>query len=163
MLLLGALKKKVEEFLLSNTDSVNCISIMNLARLYDMKTLLADARSYLQEHVKEVVETEEMHLLQEGDLIEVLEANDSQEDNFLFIQNTVIAEKLMHNTRCLSSRVQEFMRSSGSADPPKQLSLAVSNDGGEMWLCTDLNTLKWQPIQQPPFEIHDYSACASPG
>ncbi|ELU05890.1 hypothetical protein CAPTEDRAFT_90447, partial [Capitella teleta] len=86
MLLLGALKKKVEEFLLSNTDSVNCISIINLARLYDLKTLLADARSYLQEHVKEVVETEEMHLLQEGDLIEVLEANDSQEDNFLFIQ-----------------------------------------------------------------------------
>ncbi|ELT88495.1 hypothetical protein CAPTEDRAFT_37306, partial [Capitella teleta] len=29
--------------------------------------------------------------------------------------------------------------------------------------CTDLNTPKWQPIQQPPFEIHDYSACASPG
>ncbi|ELT93024.1 hypothetical protein CAPTEDRAFT_186627 [Capitella teleta] len=86
MLLLGALKKKVEEFLLSHTDSVNCISIINLARLYDLKILLADARSYLQEHVKEVVETEEMHLLQEGDLIEVLEANASQEENFLFIQ-----------------------------------------------------------------------------
>ncbi|ELU02180.1 hypothetical protein CAPTEDRAFT_207839 [Capitella teleta] len=33
----------------------------------------------------------------------------------------------------------------------------------EMWLCTDLNTPQWQPIQQPPFEIQDYSACASPG
>ncbi|ELU12812.1 hypothetical protein CAPTEDRAFT_141587, partial [Capitella teleta] len=65
MLLLGALKKKVEEFLLSNTDSVNCISIINLARLYDLKILLANARNYLHEHVKEVIETEEMHLLQE--------------------------------------------------------------------------------------------------
>ncbi|ELT89422.1 hypothetical protein CAPTEDRAFT_89870, partial [Capitella teleta] len=170
MLLLGALKKKVEDFLLSHTDSVNCISIINLARLYDLKILLADARSYLQEHVKEVVETEEMHLLQEGDLIEVLEANASQEENFLFIQkwmrsvegrtdrfeylmqhvslsqcskdfvcNTVMAEKLMHNTRGMTL-IQEFMRSSGSADPPKQPSLAVGNDGGEI-----------------------YSACASPG
>ncbi|MEE4247965.1 MAG: BTB/POZ domain-containing protein, partial [Kangiellaceae bacterium] len=141
MLLLGALKKKVEDFLLSHTDSVNCISIINLARLYDLKILLADARNYLQEHVKEVVETEEMHLLQEGDLIEVLEANVSQEENFLFIQkwmrsaegrtdrfedlmqhvslsqcskdfvcNTVMAEKLMHNTQGMTL-IQEFMRS----------------------------------------------------
>ncbi|ELU16880.1 hypothetical protein CAPTEDRAFT_66668, partial [Capitella teleta] len=193
ILLLGALKKNVEDFLLSHTDSVNCISIINLARLYDLKTLLADARSYLHEHVKEVVETEEMHLLQEGDLIEVLEANASQEENFLFIQkwmksadartdrfedlmqhvslsqcskdfvcNTVMAEKLMHNTRGVQL-LQQFMRSSGSADPPKQPSLAVGNDGGEMWLCTDLNTPQWQPIQQPPFQIWCYSACASPG
>ncbi|ELU14657.1 hypothetical protein CAPTEDRAFT_120272, partial [Capitella teleta] len=155
MLLLGALKKNVEDFLLSHTDSVNCISIINLARLYDLKLLLADARSYLQEHVKEVIETEEMHLLQEGDLIEVLEANASQEENFLFIQKwmksaegrtdrfedlmqhvslsqcskdfvcrTVMAEKLMHNTRGMTL-IQEFMESNGSADPPKQPSLAV--------------------------------------
>ncbi|ELU16682.1 hypothetical protein CAPTEDRAFT_101946 [Capitella teleta] len=193
MLLLGALKKKVEDFLLSHTDSVNCISMINLARLYDLKTLLTHARNYLQEHVKEVVETEEMHLLQEGDLIEVLEANVSQEENFLFIQkwmksaegrtdrfedlmqhvslsqcskdfvcNTVMAEKLMHNTRGVQL-LQQFMRSSGSADPPKQPSLAVGNRSGEMWLCTDLNTPHWQPIQQPPFQIKYYSACASPG
>ncbi|ELU00920.1 hypothetical protein CAPTEDRAFT_37827, partial [Capitella teleta] len=85
LLLLGTLKKKVEEFLRSHTDSVNCISIINLARLYDLKTLLSDARNYLHEQAKEVVETEEMHLLQEGDFIEVLEANASQEENFLFI------------------------------------------------------------------------------
>ncbi|ELU14872.1 hypothetical protein CAPTEDRAFT_74802, partial [Capitella teleta] len=185
MLLLGALKKKVEDFLLSHTDSVNCISIINLARLYDLKILLADARSYLHEHVKEVIETEEMHLLQEGDLIEVLEANASQEENFLFIQKwmrsaegrtnrfddlmqhvslsqcskdfvcrTVMAEKLMHNTRGMTL-IQEFMES--SAD------LAVGNRSGEIWLCTDLNTPQWQRIQQPPFQIKYYSACASPG
>jgi hypothetical protein len=59
--------------------------------------------------------------------------------------------------------LQQFMQSYGSADPPKQPSLAVGNEDGEMWLCTDLNTPQWQPIQQPPFEIQDYSACASPG
>ncbi|ELT96635.1 hypothetical protein CAPTEDRAFT_93988, partial [Capitella teleta] len=193
MLLLGALKKKVEDFLLSHTDSVSCISIINLARLYDLKTLLADARDYLHEHVKEVVEFEEMHLLQEGDLIEILEANTSQEENFLFIQKwmrspegrtnrfddlmqyvnlsqcskdfvcrTVMAEKLMHNTRGVQL-LQQFMRSYGSADPPKQPSLAVGNIDGEMWLCTDLNTPQWQPIQQSPFQIMRHSACASPG
>ncbi|ELT93249.1 hypothetical protein CAPTEDRAFT_141439 [Capitella teleta] len=165
MLLLGALKKKVEEFLLSHTDSVNCISIINLARLYDLKILLADAQKYLHEHVKEVVETEEMHLLQEGDLIEALEANASQEENFLFIQkwirsaegrtdrfddlmqhvslsqcskdfvcSTVMAEKLMHNTRGMKL-IKQFMRSCGSADPPKQPSLAVGNERGEMCAC----------------------------
>ncbi|ELT92114.1 hypothetical protein CAPTEDRAFT_115045 [Capitella teleta] len=165
MLLLGALKKKVEDFLLSHTDSVNCISIINLARLYDLKTLLPDARNYLHEHVKEVVETEEMHLLQEGDLIEVLEANVSQEENFLFIQkwmksadgrtnrfddlmqhvclskcskdfvcSTVMEEKLMHNTRGMKL-IQEFMESYGSADPPKQPSLAVGNRSGEICAC----------------------------
>ncbi|ELU12373.1 hypothetical protein CAPTEDRAFT_73105, partial [Capitella teleta] len=158
MLLLGALKKKVEDFLLSHTDSVNCISIINLARLYDLKMLLADARSYLHEHVKEVVESEEMHLLQEGDLIEVLEANASQEENFLFIQkwmrsaegrtdrfddlmqhvslsqcskdfvcSTVMAEKLMHNTRGMTL-IQEFIRLYRSADPPKQP--ACASPGG---------------------------------
>ncbi|ELU02526.1 hypothetical protein CAPTEDRAFT_73812, partial [Capitella teleta] len=165
MLLLGVLKKKVEEFLLNHTDSVNCISIINLARLYDLKTLLADARNYLQEHVKEVVESEEMHLLQEGDFTEALEANASQEENFLFIQkwmrsadertnrfddlmqhvclskcskdfvcSTVMEEKLMHNTRGMKL-IQEFMQSYGSADPPKQPSLAVGNRSGEICVC----------------------------
>ncbi|ELU03349.1 hypothetical protein CAPTEDRAFT_36636, partial [Capitella teleta] len=155
MLLLGALKKKVEDFLLSHTDSVSCISIINLARLYDLKTLLADARSYLHKHVKEVVEFEEMHLLQEGDLIEVLEANASQEENFLFIQ------KWMRSAEGRTDRFEDLMQH--VTDPPKQPSLAVGNIDGEMWLCTDLNTPQWQPIQQPPFQIKYYSACASPG
>ncbi|ELU05892.1 hypothetical protein CAPTEDRAFT_208232 [Capitella teleta] len=73
-----------------------------------------------------------------------------------------MAEKLMHNTRGMTL-IQEFMESYGSADPPKQPSLAVGNIDGEMWLCTDLNTTQWQPIQQPPFQIKYYSACASPG
>ncbi|ELT92246.1 hypothetical protein CAPTEDRAFT_199969 [Capitella teleta] len=193
MLLLGALKKNVEDFLLSHTDSVNCISIINLARLYDLKKLLVDARNYLHEHVKEVIETEEMHLLQEADLIEALEANASHEENFLFIQKwmrsadgrtdrfddlmqhvslsqcskdfvcrTVMEEKLMLSTRGMKF-LQQFMQSYGSADPPKQPSLAVGNEIGEMWLCTDLNTPQWQPIQQPELQNKYYSACASPG
>ncbi|ELU00114.1 hypothetical protein CAPTEDRAFT_38749, partial [Capitella teleta] len=86
MFFLGSLKLIVEEFLCTHTESTNCVSTINLARIYDMKTLLADAKKYLYEHVNEVIDTEEVHLLQEEDLVGVLEANGSQEDNFCFLQ-----------------------------------------------------------------------------
>ncbi|ELT96846.1 hypothetical protein CAPTEDRAFT_203209 [Capitella teleta] len=89
MLLLGSLKQKVEEFLRSNTDSMNCLSTLSLARLYDMKTLMEDAKKFLHEHMREVTDSEEMHLLQEDDLIETLEANASQEHKFCFIQKWI--------------------------------------------------------------------------
>ncbi|ELU18446.1 hypothetical protein CAPTEDRAFT_188904 [Capitella teleta] len=79
-----------------------------------------------------------------------------------FVCSTVMAEKLMHNTRGVQL-LQQFMRSYRSADPPKQPSLAVGNYEGEVWLCTDLNTPQWQPIQQSPFQIMRHSACVSPG
>ncbi|ELU05765.1 hypothetical protein CAPTEDRAFT_204662, partial [Capitella teleta] len=121
MLLLGALKKRVEDFLRSHTDSVNCISIINLARLYDLKTLLADARNYLYEHVKEVVETEEMHLLQEGDLIEVLEANASQEENFLFIQ------KWMRSSEGRTDRFEDLMQHNTIKEEKAQAQVVITN------------------------------------
>ncbi|ELT99697.1 hypothetical protein CAPTEDRAFT_145040, partial [Capitella teleta] len=89
MLLLGALKQDVEEFLCSHTESNNCVSIMNLASLHDMKTLLGNAKKFLHEHMKEVVETDEIRLLQEADLLEVLDKTLSQEDNFCFVQKWV--------------------------------------------------------------------------
>ncbi|ELU15524.1 hypothetical protein CAPTEDRAFT_23415, partial [Capitella teleta] len=89
MLLLGALKQDVEEFLCIHIESNNCVSIMNLASLHDMKTLLGNAKKFLHEHMKEVVETYEIRLLQEADLLEVLGETLSQEDNFCFIQKWV--------------------------------------------------------------------------
>ncbi|ELT94187.1 hypothetical protein CAPTEDRAFT_214730 [Capitella teleta] len=140
------------------------------------------------------METKEMHLLQEIDLIEVLEANASQEENFLFIQkwtrsadgrtnrfddlmqyfslskcnkdfvwSTVLEEKQLKFSTRGKKLIQQFMQSYGSANLLKQPSLAVGDEDGEMWLCTDLNTLQWQPLQQPSFQIKYYSACASPG
>ncbi|ELU10919.1 hypothetical protein CAPTEDRAFT_207104 [Capitella teleta] len=89
MPLLGAMKQDVEEFLCSHTEPNNCVSIMNLASLHDMKTLLANAKKFLHEHNKEVFETDEVHLLQEADLLEVLSEYSSQEGNFCFVQKWV--------------------------------------------------------------------------
>ncbi|ELT98333.1 hypothetical protein CAPTEDRAFT_192304 [Capitella teleta] len=162
MLLLSALKQEIEEFLFCHIDSGNCISMMNLARLYGTEAVLRDARKFLSELAKEVIATEEIHLLQEEDLIETLQANSSQENNFCFLQNTVMDEKLMHNTSGVRL-IQQAMQSPRSTYPPQQQALAVGDRDGDMWLCSDTNNAHWQPIQKPPTECWHYSACASPG
>ncbi|ELU06266.1 hypothetical protein CAPTEDRAFT_200473 [Capitella teleta] len=193
MLILGSLKQKVEEFLCSNTESVNCISTISLARLYDMKTLMEDAKKFLHEHVREVTDSEEMHLLLEEDLIETLNANASQENNFCLLQkwilsadgrtdrfddliqhislsncskkficSTVMNEVLMANEYGLKL-IQAAMQSPRTTDPLEQQSLVVGNLEGEMWLCTDSHVHHWQPMEKPPVQCLQYSACASPG
>ncbi|ELU17862.1 hypothetical protein CAPTEDRAFT_216344 [Capitella teleta] len=193
MLLIGSLKPKVEEFLRSNTELVNCISSISLARQYDMKTLMEDAKKFLHERVREVTDSEEMHLLLEEDLIEALNANASQENNFCLLQkwilsadgrtdrfddliqhislsncskkficSTVMSENLMHNTHGMEL-IQEAMQSPRTTDPLEQQSLVVGNLEGEMWLCTDAHVHHWQPMEKPPVQCLQYSACASPG
>ncbi|ELT95702.1 hypothetical protein CAPTEDRAFT_110519 [Capitella teleta] len=173
MLLLRDLKQKIEEFIDSHTDSGNCISMLNLARLYDMELVLRDARKFLHEHVKEVINTEEMHLLQEKDLNEILKTNTSQEDNFCFLQKWVgsaegradrfdaliqhvslsqcskefICSIVMDEKLMHNTRgvrlIQQAMQSPRSTNPPQQQALV--------------------PIQKPPSDCVVYSACASPG
>ncbi|ELT93591.1 hypothetical protein CAPTEDRAFT_211281 [Capitella teleta] len=97
---------EVEEFLCSQTESKNCVSIINLARIYDTKALLAVAKRF--EHVKDIFDAEEIHLLQKEDLFEILDADAFQYDNFCFIQNwdnkeficsTVMGKKLIANLK----------------------------------------------------------------
>ncbi|ELT90682.1 hypothetical protein CAPTEDRAFT_97326 [Capitella teleta] len=193
MLLIDNLKQAVEQFLNSHTESTNCVSIINLARIYNMKTLQVDALRYLQEHASDVIDAGEMHLLQEEDLIEVLEANYSQHENFRFIQkwirsaderidrfdhlmqhvslsqcskdfvcSTIMEEELMLSTQGMK-HIQQFLQSYGSADPPEQQSLIVGNMTGDIWLNRNIHIHQWQPIQKPPFQTQNYSACARPG
>ncbi|ELU06180.1 hypothetical protein CAPTEDRAFT_136176 [Capitella teleta] len=174
MFFLGSLKLIVEEFLCTHTESTNCVSIINLARIYDMKTLLAGAKKYLYEHVNEVIDTEEVHLLQEEDLVGVLEANGSQEDNFCFLQKWMRSangrtDRFEHLIKHISlSRcskeficstvmgeelmhstqgmklIQQAMQSSGQAKPPDQQSL-----------------VHWSTLNPPSF--HKFSSvCGSP-
>ncbi|ELU17698.1 hypothetical protein CAPTEDRAFT_146149 [Capitella teleta] len=193
MLLLGALKQKIEEFLRRHTDSRNCISMMNLARLYGMEAVMRDAQRFLHELTKEVIATGEMHLLQEEDLIEILQASSSQENNFCFLQKWVgsaegradcfdaliqhvsllecskefISTTVMDEKLMHNTRgmqlIQQAMQSSRSTNPPQQRALAVDDMNGEMWLCSDINIQHWQHIQKLPSECWQYSACASPG
>ncbi|ELT95660.1 hypothetical protein CAPTEDRAFT_34919, partial [Capitella teleta] len=193
MLLLGDLKQKIEEFLVSHTDSENCVSMLNLARFYDMELLLRDAQKFLHKLAKEAIDTEEMHLLQEKDLIETLQANSWQENNFCFLQKWVGSAEgradrfdalIQHVSLSQCSKeficstvideklmhntrgvrlIQQAIQSPRSTNPPQQQALAVGTDGGEMWRCSDVNNQHWQPIQKPPTECKWYSGCASPG
>ncbi|ELT90728.1 hypothetical protein CAPTEDRAFT_90441 [Capitella teleta] len=162
MLLLGALKQDIEAFLCSHTESNNCVSIMNLASLHDMKKMLGNAKKFLHEHMKEVVETDEIRLLQEADLIEVLGKTLSQEDNFCFVQKWVKSaderaerfDDLLHHVT-LSKCSDEFIR-----DTVMEERLMISEN---MWLCSDINLQTWQSLYAPPSQHRNYSACASPG
>ncbi|ELU08015.1 hypothetical protein CAPTEDRAFT_93881 [Capitella teleta] len=173
MLFLGDLKLKVEEFFLSNTESINCISTINLARLYDMKTLMGDAKKFLREHLREVTDSEEMHLLLEEDLIETLRASASQEASFRFVQKWIRSadgrtdrfdDLIQHITLSNCSKkficstvmseklmhnthgmelIQEAMQYSGKAEQESIIQ-------------------HWQPMQEPPAKFERNSACASP-
>ncbi|ELU02188.1 hypothetical protein CAPTEDRAFT_185121 [Capitella teleta] len=45
-----------------------------------------DEWKYWHDHVQEAVSTGELRLLQKGDLVETLAANESEDDNFPFLQ-----------------------------------------------------------------------------
>ncbi|ELT99871.1 hypothetical protein CAPTEDRAFT_133847, partial [Capitella teleta] len=47
MLILDNLKQKVEQFLIGQLEAQNCISILNLGRLYELKTLVESTRQFL--------------------------------------------------------------------------------------------------------------------
>ncbi|ELT95138.1 hypothetical protein CAPTEDRAFT_120430 [Capitella teleta] len=192
MLMLGALKQNVEEFLRSHTESMNCISMINLARFYSLETLLAKAKDILHDHIKEIIDMDELRYLQERDFVEVLEERESQEESFLFIQKWMRSadgrtdrfnDLLQHIDLSLCSKefifstvmdeelmhnsrgmkmLQLLFQSFGSTDAQPK-SLAVGKLEGEMWMCRDIHVQDWYPIQKPPSQHMYYSACASPG
>ncbi|ELT99891.1 hypothetical protein CAPTEDRAFT_124196 [Capitella teleta] len=187
MLLLVTLKQNVEEFLCRHTEPTNCISHLNLARIYDLKTLLEDSRKYLHDHVTEVFNNKELHLLQEGDLVDIITANDQQEDNFRFLQKWAKSDErrtgdfvsllqhvqlsqcckaflwdtVMMEELMFNKHCMKLLQEAIQADPPEQQTLAVGDAAGKIWICTD--NQKWHPIQKPPAQNMFYSGCASPG
>ncbi|ELT90630.1 hypothetical protein CAPTEDRAFT_73011, partial [Capitella teleta] len=164
MLLLGTLKKNVEDFLCRHTDATNCISLLNLSRMYDLEALLEGAQKYLHDHVKEVANTEEMHLLQEGDLVEILTANSPEEDKFRFLQKWVKSDErrtgdfvtLIQHVE-LSKCRKEFLNNTVMVER------LMFNEQ-----CMELlrQAMQTDPSQTqalaPPSEKQHYSGCASP-
>ncbi|ELU12086.1 hypothetical protein CAPTEDRAFT_177411 [Capitella teleta] len=165
MLLLYALKQNIEEYLFCNTEISNCISLLNLARIFYLKRLLEVAQNYLQEHVCEFINTKEMHLLQEEDIIKMLAANRIQEDSFCLVQKWVrsvegridLFSSLMEHIR-LSQCSKEFIRSTVMKEElmTDELSLRLLHPPEPQSLV---------PIKKPPFLIATecHSACAFPG
>ncbi|ELT90817.1 hypothetical protein CAPTEDRAFT_89939 [Capitella teleta] len=67
-LLLVDLKKMVGVFLCGQADTNNCVSLLNLARLYRLESLGGISQQFLTDHWKELIETEEIYQLAEDDL-----------------------------------------------------------------------------------------------
>ncbi|ELU13145.1 hypothetical protein CAPTEDRAFT_119690 [Capitella teleta] len=91
-LLLMKLKKTVEKFLCDQVSITNCVSLKQLARLYDLDTLLKTAHDYLNDHWKDLVAIDfesEIDQLTEDDLIELLTTHSSDEGSFLLLQKWV--------------------------------------------------------------------------
>ncbi|ELU17922.1 hypothetical protein CAPTEDRAFT_34910, partial [Capitella teleta] len=166
MLMLGTLKQNVEEFLCGQTDSANCISLLNLAQMYDLHSLLEDAREYLHNHVKEVLHSEEINLLREGDLVKVLTANDSPEDNFRLMQKWVKSDesrtgdfvKFIHHVQ-LSQCYKEFLHNTVMVEE-----LMFNKQCMELLRqAIDTHPPEQQSLAKPPNQNMQYSACAYPG
>ncbi|ELU09991.1 hypothetical protein CAPTEDRAFT_103627 [Capitella teleta] len=192
MLLIDALKEDVEEFLCQNTGSSNCISLLHIARLYDLKALLKDAHTFLLGNIKEMIDSEELHLLQEGDLVDILIASYCQEDSFRLVQKWVrSSEARTDRFACLLEHVelsecskeficntvmeeefmmnkqgmkliQKIMQSSTLADSSKKQALVVGNRDGKMTWVCADGQL-WERVCKPPSQNQYSSACASPG
>ncbi|ELU15351.1 hypothetical protein CAPTEDRAFT_119714, partial [Capitella teleta] len=60
MLLLTNVKKDIAKFLSHKIDESNCISLMNLARFYDLESLRKEAHKFITKHWKELIDTKEM-------------------------------------------------------------------------------------------------------
>ncbi|ELT87282.1 hypothetical protein CAPTEDRAFT_83392, partial [Capitella teleta] len=89
MLLLVDVKKDIVKFLSRQICNSNCVSLMNLARFYELDSLRKAAHKFLTKHWTELIDTKEMGELQEDDFVELLKSLGSQEDRFRFLQNWI--------------------------------------------------------------------------
>ncbi|ELU03516.1 hypothetical protein CAPTEDRAFT_116986 [Capitella teleta] len=160
MLLIETLKRRVEEFLCEQIEESNCISLLNLARFYGLEMLQEDAQVTLYDmRADDIINMEDIHLLEEKDLIKILTANDALDESLCLVQKWILCTlrsnsfdsllELLHSTHGL-----------GLNDLLEEPSLVVGNFEGEMWQSFDNQT--WQPIWKPPFLNEVYSACAHP-
>ncbi|ELT93360.1 hypothetical protein CAPTEDRAFT_137514, partial [Capitella teleta] len=175
MLLIDTLKRSVEEFFCELTDKSNCISLLNLARFYDLKMLREKAQDTVCNiQVDGMDDIEDMHLLEENDLVTILKASDVLDDSFCLVQKWILAversnafdsllqllkKKMLHNKHGMEL-IQHLTQLYLVNDRPEKPSLMVGTFEGEMW--QSIHSETWQPIQKPRNLNEVYSACAHP-
>uniref|UniRef100_X2B5W4 BTB domain-containing protein n=1 Tax=Capitella teleta TaxID=283909 RepID=X2B5W4_CAPTE len=100
MLLLDELKHKVEEFLVRQIEAQSCVSLLNLARLFELKALIEASLKFLTDNLDKAFDEIEMKELQEEDLVHVLKNHASQRVCFCALQKWV---------RCTGGDTDQFM------------------------------------------------------
>ncbi|ELU03922.1 hypothetical protein CAPTEDRAFT_35088, partial [Capitella teleta] len=100
MLLLDELKNIVEEFLVRRIEAQSCVSLLNLARLFELKALIEALLKFLTDNLDKAFDEIEMKELQEEDLVHVLKNHASQRVCFCALQKWV---------RCTGGDADQFM------------------------------------------------------
>ncbi|ELU02464.1 hypothetical protein CAPTEDRAFT_220776 [Capitella teleta] len=90
MLLLCDLKAKIQAFLCCNIHAKNCVSFLNVSRLYKLQDLIKDSQRFLNTHCKDVTRKGDLVELQEDDLVGILNF-DPCEDSFRILRKWVQA------------------------------------------------------------------------
>ncbi|ELU04864.1 hypothetical protein CAPTEDRAFT_213425 [Capitella teleta] len=181
MLMLDRLKRKVEEFLIRKIDDQNCISLLNIGRLFELKALINTTRMYLTDTLEVAIDTMQMEILQEEDLVYILEHHTSPNVCFSVLQKWVrlakgSAEQFMallrhvDLNRCSKQFIQstvmneEMMKSTQglliAQNAAMHKSLIVGDFHQNIWIRDDRDV--WKVISRHPMLACKYSACASP-
>ncbi|ELT87760.1 hypothetical protein CAPTEDRAFT_211783 [Capitella teleta] len=92
MLLLTDLEIASEKFLCEHIQPSNCVSLLNLSHLYELKDLIKRSQHFVAEQWTKVSD-ESIIDLKEEDFIEILEAHDSHEGKFIRLQRWVKANE----------------------------------------------------------------------
>ncbi|ELU09393.1 hypothetical protein CAPTEDRAFT_196552, partial [Capitella teleta] len=192
ILMLDKLKQNVEDFLLEKIEVENCVPLLNLGRLYELKLLLEASRKFLSDHLDEAIDTVEMKELREEDLVHVLRNHASQETCFCMLQKWVRCTdgnaeqftELLQNVQ-LSECSKQFITSTilgekmmGSEQGLQIIqrtlqtgqqfhqnkSLAIGDFEGKFWVRAEsADKEDWKLIERCSlFTSIHYSACASP-
>ncbi|ELU11196.1 hypothetical protein CAPTEDRAFT_137808 [Capitella teleta] len=192
ILMLDKLKQKVEKFLLEKIEVENCLPLLNLGRLYELKLLVEASRKFLSDHLDEAIDTVEMKELREEDLVHILRNHASQETCFCMLQKWVRCTdgkaeqftELLHHVQ-LSECSKQFITSTvlgeemmasaqglqiiqrtlqTSQQFNQNKSLAIGDFEGNFWVRAEsADKEDWKLIERcSRFTSDYYSACASP-
>ena len=115
MLLLLDLKQSAEEFLCGSVGPDNCVTSLNLARLYTLPKLEEAANSFIQSNVNAMLESEELGQLPQDDLVYLLRSHERHEESFRLLQRWVRAAEGRDAT-CLIDMLKHIRLSSCSQE-----------------------------------------------
>ncbi|ELU09985.1 hypothetical protein CAPTEDRAFT_193275 [Capitella teleta] len=185
MLQLGDLKYDVQNYLILRANGPDYIPNLKLARRYELDRVLCDSHEYVLHHTSEI-DTDQLALLDEEEIIETLESSDSQEasfrllqvwvrsavgriDNFVRLLGFIRLDKCSNDFILHTVMKEELMQNpqcSEIIDKAMQIDvnrvLVVGSYEGDMWMCRTFNQ-QWHLIPKSPSQNFAGSVCAVPG
>ncbi|ELU11833.1 hypothetical protein CAPTEDRAFT_53734, partial [Capitella teleta] len=154
LLMLDKLKKKVEHFLIGQLEAENCVSILNVARFYQLETLLETSLKFLCDRLHKIIDTMELEELTKDDLVNVLENHATKEACFILDMKTLEWGVLspLHRPMChsLVASVSNRLFVIGGTPNPTSISTGVH--------FIESGRLNWRPRTPAPEDCRGASA-----